>query len=50
MVHEKVELEFVCFTGSNMGANIQGYNPDVQLFIFGNFPFKNLFTTENYQK
>ena len=28
MPHEKAELEFVYFTGSDMGANIQGYNPD----------------------
>ena len=26
--HEKAELEFIYFTGSDMGANIQGYNPD----------------------
>ena len=31
MAHEKVELEFVYFTGSNMGANIQGYNPDARM-------------------
>ena len=28
MPHEKAELEFVYFTGSDMGANIQGNNPD----------------------
>ena len=28
MAHEKVELEFVYFTRSDMGANIQGYNSD----------------------
>ena len=31
MPHEKVEFEFVYFTGSNMGANIQGYNPDARI-------------------
>ena len=28
MSHKKAELEFVYFTGSDMDANIQGYNPD----------------------
>ena len=31
IAHEKAELEFVYFTGSNMGANIQGYNPDARM-------------------
>ena len=31
MAHEKAELEFVYFTGSDMGANIQDYNPDAGL-------------------
>ena len=35
MPHEKAELEFVYFTGSDMGANIQGYNPDTGMLRAG---------------